>query len=280
MTAVNELALRNPALTLPDCFALCTETGAAYEVWEWITSQPAEPIVGASIRLREFFSSFVSATTSMGWTGTTDWHNQSLNAFVELAEAEHRMHLLGDERIPIPCRLLLLLAEDIAADPDFRRAARTLPIVFVHSDIRPSNFVNKRLIDFSNSRPDFRIVEFSRFLLLNLDAERAFAEALVNPHSLLTKSQVALTSVELWLFIGVVVIDFCNLYTWALRHVVRGGSDKVYAQPFLSRCEEQATWICGKLQSRHANLETHRNTFPQRPWDAWNWKSNAKQLAQ
>jgi hypothetical protein len=39
--AVNQLAIRNPDLNIPQCFAVCTDAGLVYEVWEWIHAQHA-----------------------------------------------------------------------------------------------------------------------------------------------------------------------------------------------------------------------------------------------
>ncbi|MBI2768370.1 MAG: hypothetical protein HYX47_02000 [Burkholderiales bacterium] len=256
MEAVREISRCSPELALPTSFGHLDDRDTVFELWEWIES-PVGHSQFEAFDIRACFSSFAATASSLGWDFFAPLTNWTFKAYDDLARASIRRGLLNDRTQPEPLRRLWKLAEEIATSEVLRSQLRDLPMTFIHTDIRRENLVGRRLVDFSNSRFDMRLVEFSRFLLLNSEFDEALSQLALDPTPL-CDSKIALTLNEQSCFAYVLAIDLTNLLTWAHCQVELESQS---AHDFYVRGLEQAALVSDLVDRRLSEQAHHSGPF-------------------
>lgn len=214
--------------------------GHFHAIWQWLgdsdvggrTANIVQPITKV---LRDFLCAAGEETVG----AKTCFPNETLPSFLSALEDGTLRTLMGDPDTARSVRRVIGHAAEVANDADFRTSYSCLPSQLVHSDIRAANLLHGWLVDFSNARIDQRIIELSRYAILNVLDPNRFAIAVGDPESTCGERGELLTKPERILFPSALCLDFCCMYVWARRAVEKSDYRRNWAADFLARCPDQ-----------------------------------------
>lgn len=209
-------------------------TSMLFEIWDWIDdacSDPESSRAAPNDSLDDYLIRFAKASAALGNFNGVSFPNESLRTFERVLSAP----LSRDADVSAQEEHIISIAKHEWQKGNLCNALRSMRRSFVHTDIRPDNIRSGYLVDFSNSRPDVRLVELTRFVNLNYEnpiLQNRFAKM---PWLAYGQSADVLSPLELDFFPVLLLVDFASILTWALTQIANDCGHAAWAADFVKK---------------------------------------------
>jgi hypothetical protein len=224
---------------IPENFGCCIDAiGRVYEIWEWheeCESLSGDQLEEKTLALRDTFVRFIESSHRLPSLPPTITFPNRLGAVgAKLFNGGDIEALLDASSTSRLARNILARALDALKRPSFLVDLEGLPNAFIHTDIRAENIYGGFLIDFSNSRVDARLIELTRFVMLNFEHSFMARGLLDFAFGGFSDLVPALSEQEMKLLPEVASCDFACAYYWAKQQVARNEYRRSWAEEFIS----------------------------------------------